>query len=187
MTSMSLMWFIAIALELSIYRKTTTCNDINVKVQSFSCFEVNNNYQKIDCGNTDDIDTRSVICYLYNPTLAGFAVAFSAATLVRTIADWFFKLVMKATNCIAWCGLALRMVLLLLAVLILAAYIALTQVQIIEESYFIFGEVPMRIAQLVLLCLTVAGMLLIPPWCKHSDDEYKKTYHYLGYEHVKET
>ena len=182
MLLMCCLWFIATAVELSIYRKTGTCNDINVKVQSFSCFDVGNDYAKIDCKNTSDIDTRHVICYLYSPNIAGFGVAYSAAKLISVLADTAFTTVLKLTY-LTGAELAgfLRILSLVSALVCLSLFLWATQTERLEEDYFTYGGIPMRATQLLLLCLTVAGVILLPPWIKYPNNEYNIKYRHLGY------
>ena len=94
--------------ELSINRKTGTCNDIYVEAQSFSCFDVDNNYEKIDYENTPDIEARRVICYLHSPTVAGIGVAFSVAKLISVVGDIAYNLTLKGINRCPWCFNTLR-------------------------------------------------------------------------------
>ena len=183
---MCVMWFIAILMELSIYRKTGTCNDINVEVQSFSCFDVDNNYEKIDCDNTTDIETRRVICYLYSPTIAGIGVAFSVAQLISVLGDIAYKLTLNGINQCVWCINILRIVCLLLVVFGFIVFVGVVEDHRIS-NYFTYGGIPMRWTQLLLLTATLFGIFAFPPWTKYSklndseEDYYTTKYRYLGY------
>ena len=180
MMFMSIMWFIATAIEFSIYRKTTTCNDINVDVKSFRCFDVGKKFSVINC-DAPDITERKVICYLYSPSIAGFGVAFSTAKLISVVADIAYKFIFKFTNKYCCCAFILRIALIVAALGALLAYLLVIHLLNITETYFTFGRVPMRMAQLVLVCLTVGGILVIPPWCQYTDDDFKRKYYYMGY------
>ena len=179
MMFMSFMWFFATAIDFSIYRKTTTCNDINVDVKSFRCFDVNNNSETINC-EIPGIEDKQVICYLYSPNIAGLGVAFSTAKLISVVADIGYRMIFKITNKNFCCAILWRPFFIAVAIIAFIAYIILTQTTLMD-TYFIFGVVPMRVAQLLLLCLTVGGILLLPPWCQYSDDDYKKKYYNVGY------
>lgn len=186
MLLMCCLWFIATAVELSIYRKTGTCNDINVKDKSFSCFDVGNNYSRINCKNTSDIDTRHVICYLYNPNIAGFGVAYSAAKLISLLADNAFTITLKLTRW-PWRAGSLRILGLVIALLGFCLFLWATQTEKLEEDYFTYGGIPMRATQLLLLCLTVAGVILLPPWIQYPNNEYNIKYRHLGYIDTEDT
>ena len=173
MLLVSLMWFIAIAIDFSVYRKTTTCNDINIKVKSFRCFEVGKKFQIVNC-ESPGVDEKNVICYLYSPSIAGLGVAFSIAKLISVVADIAYNMIFKITNKSLALGISVRILCIILAVLALIAYLAVTGTKAIDEEYFTLGLVPMRIAQLLLLCLTIGGILVFPPWCQHSTDKYRK-------------
>ena len=167
MLLMCFMWFIAIALELSIYRKTGTCNDINVNVNSFRCFAVYNNYHLIDCKNaTNDI---KVICYLYHLNIVGFGVAFSAAKFISIVGDIAFKIILKGTNqCNATCFGVMRIAGMIIGSGGLGVFLWAIITRKWDEEYFIYAEIPMRLTQLILLCATGLGILLLPPWIKYS-------------------
>ena len=180
MMFMATMWFFVTAIDFSIYRKTTNCNDINVKVKSFRCFDIDNNSALVNC-QAPNIDEKNVICYLYSPSIAGLGVAFSTAKLITTVADIGYKLIFKATNKSLCITISLRIIFIIVTIAALTAYVTVTLEKIVTETYFTFGHVPMRVAQLVLLCLTVAGILLLPPWCKYTDEEYTKKYYYMGF------
>ena len=122
-----------------------------------------------------------MICYLYSPNIAGLGVAFSAAKLISVVADISYKMIFKLTNKSWLCGLVIRAICIVAAISALAIYIGLTSSKRLKEGYFTFGLVPMRVAQLVLLCLTVAGILLIPPWCQYPKEYFRTAYYNMGY------
>ena len=184
MLVMCVMWFIAMTVELSIYRKTGTCNDINVEVQSFSCFDVDNNFEKIDCEHTPDIATRRVICYLYSPTIAGFGVALSAAKLISLVGDFAYNLILRGTSKCGVCTAVLRCLGLALAVPGFVVFMVLGHNRIFDTNYFTYGGIPMRYVQLLLLFFTVIGILLLSPWKTYSNEEYNTKYRHLGYKDV---
>ena len=137
------LWFIAIAIEYSIYQKTTTCNDIDFNIHSFRCFDEDNHYNTVDCINADN--SIRVICYLYRPTVGGIGVAFSAAQLISVIGDITFNIIMKGTNqCSACCFCVLRIVGIFLAIVLFIIFIYLTQTRIWDHDYFTYAGIPMQ-------------------------------------------
>ena len=183
MLLMCSLWFIAMLVELMVYRKTGTCNDINVKVQSFSCFDVDNNYTKIDCEQTPDIDTRHVICYLYNPNIGAFGVAFSTAILFSKIGDFAFNFILKCTKKCCKCLVVVRISVSILVVIVFIVFMVVAHdpIAILDTNYFTYAGIPMRWVQLLLLFATALGILLFPPWTEYSDDDYNTKYLHLGY------
>ena len=174
------LWFIAIAVEFSLYRKTGTCNDINANVPSFRCFDVDNNFHQIDCKNVND--TTRVICYLYHPNIAGLGVAFSAAKLVSVVGDIAFTIILKGTNqCSSKCFGVLCILGMLLGSAGLGIFLWSTITRRWDHEYFIYAEIPMRLTQLILLCATILGILLLPPWKAYSETEYGTKYRHLGH------
>ena len=185
MLLMCSLWFITMLVELMVYRKTGTCNDINVKVRSFSCFDVDNKYERIDCEQTPDIDTRRVICYLYNPNIAAFGVAFSTATLFSVIGDFAYNIILKGTKKCCGCFLVLRILGLILVAAVFITFMVLAHVhRIFNTNYFTYAGIPMRYVQLLLLFMTAVGILALPPWKEYTDYEYNTKYRHLGYEDV---
>ena len=179
------LWFFTMLVELSIYRKTGTCNDINVEVRSFSCFDVDNNFEIIDCEQTPNIDTRRVICYLYSPTIAGVGVAFSIAKLISVLGYIAYDLILKGTNRCPECFCFVRIIGLLLMVAVFIVFMVVAHVnRIYDTNYFTYGGIPMRWTQLLLILMTGLGILLFPPWTKYSDNDYITKYRHLGYKDV---
>ena len=175
MMFISLMWFIAAAIEFSVFQKITTCNDINLKVKSFRCFDVDNQFETVDC-QAPDVDEKKVICYLYNPSIGGLGVAYSTAKFVGITANLGYRMIFNITKkCGSYCCVAFRFIGTGLAVILLITYLHIARN--ITAEYFTFGLVPMRVAFLVLLCLTVGGILLIPPWCQYPVKYYQNKYY----------
>ena len=146
---------------------------------------MDNNFEKIDCEQTPDIDTRRVICYLYSPTVAGVGVAFSIAKLISVVGDIAYNLILRGTHqCCKCCG-GLRILGLVVVVIIFIAFVVVAHVtRIIDTNYFTYGRIPMRWTQLLLLLATAIGILLFPPWTDYSDKDYTTKYRHLGYKDV---
>ena len=82
------LWFLVVLVDSLIYRKTTTCNDINVDDDSYVCFDLNNKWEIVDCQS--DQRSRNVFCYLYTISPSAFGIAFSVASLISTLVSVSF-------------------------------------------------------------------------------------------------
>ena len=94
MAIMSCMWFISFAVDNTIFHKTTTCNDLNPNDMRHVCFAVNESYRIVDCTEQQMIP---VVCYIFNPNLAGIGIAYSITKLCLALVDVYYLILMKLT------------------------------------------------------------------------------------------
>lgn len=76
--------FIVLFCDSLLYQKSSTCNDMDDETEYTVCFDVNNDYNKIDCINKDTSTDLEVICYTtdFSPFRA-LGVSFGAVSAVR--------------------------------------------------------------------------------------------------------
>lgn len=95
--TLACLWFVIMIIENAIYRKTTTCHDINVRDNSFTCFNVTKSDFKpipITCA-IGKSPTTEVFCYLFQPNIAAFGIAFSIFKLIIFGVTVYFKIAIK--------------------------------------------------------------------------------------------
>ena len=168
-------WFLILLVEYSIYRKTTTCNDINVLDKSFRCFRIDTR-EAIGCtvdqgnGKSPDID---VFCYLYSPNPGALGIAFGAVNFISVAITVYFRIALYCTKAhIGRCCLSALQVLAAAIVAIVVALLpGLNFGPLNVEIYFFHGLAAMRVCMYILIIYT--GFTLIPiPWYgfTHQDD-----------------
>lgn len=169
---LAIIWFILICVESGIYRKTTTCNDINVQDKSYSCFAIanktNDTYRRIgmmpiNCtiGKSPNI---SVFCYLYNLRPAAIGSAVGIAKLITFVTSVYFRIVIfcvSKNKCItSFLQISLGILFIMSFVIILPD----RHFRHDAELYFFHGNDPLRWTSYFLVIIT--GLVLIPiPWC----------------------
>jgi hypothetical protein len=163
---MALFWFIAMVVENAIYRKTTTCNDINVEDNSFTCFNVESQFNPtaIDCSMAIHTDIK-VFCYLYQPNIAAFGIGFSVFKLIIFSVTVSFKVAIKIAEYERGQVLLLVVqIILLLSILALLVILPSVHFTATLEIYFFHGNAVVRWVMFILVILT--AFFLIPvPWC----------------------
>ena len=85
--------FLCMFSNFFIYRKTSTCNDINVKTEYSICFDINNGYERVTCTDSEKINDPNleVICYLTDANFfRALGVAFGAIQAIRFLIVIFF-------------------------------------------------------------------------------------------------
>lgn len=86
--------FLSMFCNFFIYRKTSTCNDINVANNHYICFNINDGYSEVDC-HLEKYTTDSnleVICYLTDwDFFRALGIAFGAIQAFRTLISTFFS------------------------------------------------------------------------------------------------
>ena len=160
-------WFLILLVEYSIYRKTTTCNDINVLDKSFRCFRVDNGTAigcTVDQGNgkSPDID---VFCYLYTPNPGALGIAFGAVNFISVAITVYFRIALYCTKAPIGqcCLLALQLLAAAIVVIVVALLPGLNFGRLNVEIYFFHGLATMRVCMYILIVYT--GFTLIPiPW-----------------------
>ena len=166
-TILAILWFIVMALENAIYRKTGTCNDINVKDSSFICFDVtsgSSNPNSINCqvGSNPDI---TVFCYLYSPNPGAVGIAVGIFNLFIFGITAYFRLTTKMAE-----NEFLRVLVIVLQAVLYLFTIAVCIGLLVghfrfkAELYFFQGNAIIR--WVIFLLFPITGAALIPvPWC----------------------
>lgn len=171
------LWFIAMAIENAFYRKTTTCNDINVQDNSFTCFDVTKSDfdpVPISCeiGKSPDVE---VFCYLFHPNIAALGIAFSIFKLILFGVTVYFKIAIKLveSDCGMYFMIVAQGIFIALALFALPSILPSIHFATTIDIYFFRGSAVIRWFMFVLLIIT--AVLLIPvPWCGFTHkDTYK--------------
>lgn len=169
---LAFLWFLAMVVENAVYRKTTTCNDINVEDNSFNCFNVSDEFNPtlIDCTDARNQDI-SVFCYLYQPNLAAFAIAFSTFKLLLFGITVCFKTAIKLAEnvCTRWLMVLVQVGLAILSLVALPSALPAIHFATTIDIYFFHGNAVIRWVMYGLLTLT-AVLVIQVPWCgfKHK-------------------
>ena len=170
-TILALLWLIAMTVENAIYRKTGTCNDINVLESSFTCFDItSDSFKLIDCENGSNPDI-TVFCYLYNPNPGAVGNAYAIAHLIIFGITAYFRLTTKMAE-----KKPFRVLVIVLQValylLIIAVCIGLLvgHFRFKAELYFFKGNAAMRWTIYLLIPITAAVVIPVP-WCFFTNEE----------------
>lgn len=186
------LWLIVITIENAIYRKTGTCNDIDVLENSYTCFNLGDDSVQIDCkdGSSADID---VFCYLYGLSPGAVGIGFSIFKLITFVVTIYFRIVIKIaekTNieqgkaedvstpaadktCIPTCckptclhGLmfTVQLIVFVGAVVAIPAVSFPLQYKHKLMVYFFHGDAVMRWVMFVVLYVTIPFVIMVP-WC----------------------
>ena len=187
MMFLAICWFFVMFVDTAIYRKTTTCNDINVQKNAYVCFDVNaDNYHRaepVDCAKViDDLDVH-VLCYLryFNfPTAASIAFSFmqlivfgiyvTFAITLYFVAKWKNG---KFISIIIWVVSAVIMV-----AVIISVVVALDQEDSTQDTglNFLYGDRVPRYIICGLGCLTVLLLSALSPYCWLIEHDPEKLY-----------
>ena len=167
-------WFLVMAVENAIYRKTGTCNDINVLDNSFTCFDLDNHSQPINCsvGKSPNI---TVFCYLFSPNPGAIGIAFSTVNAILFAVIVNFKVTNKLARkrCCRGTLLVLQIAATIVSVLVTVLLLPLLQFQFKIQLYFFHGNAAMRWAMYFLTIFTSCALILMP-WCFFTtDDKYE--------------
>ena len=171
MTVLAGLWFIVMTLEHLVYRKTGTCNDINVNNNDFTCFNLKNHSLKIDCTSEEAMDPNiEVFCYLYHFSPSAVAIGFSTYQFILFLTVLFFKIAVEWTQC-ACCGKRSCSVCAVFAQVLIAALSFLVVLVLcstlhfrnVLRMYFFEGKAVYRVAMFVLLAVSfLVG--IFTPW-----------------------
>ena len=149
-------WFVLVGFEYRIYRKTGTCNDIDVLDVSYSCFRVENGKpgEHINCTIGKDPNI-TVFCYLHSPNPGAIGVGFSFARLILFGVTLYFKFTIKLAETSRGCVVFVQVILFIVAVT--GIIILLPLIHYVQEIniyiYFFQGNATLRWASYVLLVL----------------------------------
>lgn len=166
--ALAFVWFVLVTSEYGIYRKTGTCNDIDVLDVSYSCFIVKDNGEigdHINCTVGKDPNI-TVFCYLHSPNPGAVGIGFSFAKLILFGVTLYFKLTTKIAETSCGWVIVLQVLLSIAAFIGIAVLLPLIHyVKVINiYVYFFHGNAALRLASYALLILT--PIFLIPvPWC----------------------
>lgn len=169
---LAFLWCITFTVEGALYRKTGTCNDINVLDNSFTCFDLGNRSRQINCdiGRSPNI---TVFCYLYSLNPAAIGIGFSIFKLIIFLVTVYFKIVVKIGEVATGrrCGCCTCPMLLFIAQIVLSilSAVALTvliplHITEILVIYFFHGNAAIRVATFMVLYVTIPVILMVP-WC----------------------
>lgn len=186
MMFLAICWFIVMFVDTAIYRKTTTCNDINVQKNAYVCFDVNadkyHQAEPVDCAKViDDLDVH-VLCYLkyFNfPTAASIAFSFMQLIVFGIYVTFALTLYVVAK----WKNRKFVFIIwVLLAIIIVAAIIsvviAFDQADSTQNTglNFLYGDRVPRYIICGLGCLTVLLLAAFSPYCWLIEHNPKKLY-----------
>ena len=168
------LWFIVILVEYIIYRKTTSCNDINVDDDNYVCFDLDNKWEIVNCRLSPDERSNNVFCYLYTISPSAFGIAFSVASLVSTIVSVsFYAAVYFSDEPCSRYGIIFIQIITIVGSATCVIILGPIYGKGIWGSFFFFffdGLSPMRIFIFVLGLLSVLiGSCL--PWCALQDEK----------------
>ena len=177
------LWFIAIMTDNAIYRKTSTCNDINVLNNEFSCFNLDNHSARIDCRTEEAMDPDTpVFCYLFDPSPSAVAIGFSTFTFITFAITISFKVFTKIMEYERFCCYQWRCVLLIVQIVMAILFFLLILVLTptfhyadVYSVYFFLGDAAIRWVMFILTLISVpVGVLM--PWCGFTSKElYRST------------
>lgn len=161
------LWFVVMTLEHLIYRKTGNCNDINVSDNYFTCFNLKNGSEKIDCTSEETLHAEiEVFCYLYEFRFSAVAIGFSTYNFILFLTVLYFKLVVQCLHtrgnkrkCLQVCNCIYAIVVI---VIILTVSTGLHYSGVLH-AYFFEGTAVLRVAIFILLIITT-GVGILTPW-----------------------
>lgn len=156
-------WFIVMICENSIYRKTGTCNDINVMDNSFTCFDLDNKSYIIDCevGKSPNI---TVFCYLYNPNPGAAGIAYGFVKLILVGVVIYFRVMnslRRFKNC-QWILLIAQGIFTISTPILLLIILPSVHFRSKMELYFFHGHAVLRMAMFILVVVTPAAVIPAP-------------------------
>ena len=168
-------WFLLMFFDTAFYRKTTSCNDINVKRDAYMCFDVSKPLSDgpIDCTANEQNDDLHVLCYLKSFNIAtALSLAFSFAQLVILLIYISFSYTLWCVkNCNARCALFSHVVILVAYIvfgcLVYGLLIGLNAKDLkYSEGWNIFyGDKILHIIMFVCCGVTIFFLTLLSPYC----------------------
>lgn len=174
MALLGVLWFITITVERGVYRKTGTCNDINVMDNRFTCFRVKDK-SVADCSSEEDrnLDT-DVFCYLLDISPSAIGIGYSMLTLVLFVTAAIFKITTKLAECESDCGRCalLTTQIILSSITIIAVIVIPPSIKHKVSVYFFYGDAVIRWAMYFLLIITIFSGALVP-WCGFASKKKK--------------
>ena len=155
--------FLSLFSNFLIYRKTSNCNDINVKTQYSICFDLNNNYEVVNCLQRQNDSDLEVICYLTDFNIfRALGTAFGAIQAFRTLISIIFALGIKlGLKWPCWTTTLQVFGALVIVVLCTTLYSLFYTHHI---SIILYGDPPLVHATLLLALATIFVFVCLHPW-----------------------
>ena len=177
-------WFFVMFFDTAFYRKTTTCNDLNVRRDAYLCFDVSQSILAgpvncIDPTIRDDLDIY-VLCYLqfFNFPVA-LSLSFSFAQLMILLIHISFALTLWCVkNFKPYAALALHAILLALYIIGFTIYGPFVCKNIDDVQYkglnIFYGDRILRIFMVILGGVTLFLLTLLSPYWWLIDKHYRE-------------
>ena len=179
--ALAFFWFAVVFVDTALYRKSTTCNDINVQKDAYVCFDIDEKNllgsKPVDCqdvANNYNYNEVHVICYVkYFGFATAASIAFSFVQLILFLIHGTFALTIYCNvtfrDCGRKCILVIYVILCVFAVsVIIVAAVILAKHPHTEENttfnYFYGLRMP-RIFFCVLGIVTIIFVTGFSPYC----------------------
>jgi hypothetical protein len=185
MLAVVLNWFLMMFVDTAIYRKSTTCNDLNIKNGDYMCFDVEESIIRgpIDCEDSK-YDKSHVICYIkYWNFPVGLSLAFSFAQMVITVIHISFVFTLcsgkKCSTCCAVLANWIAVCLYCAGFIVYGVFMGknVHGLKHYEGVNFFYGLRVMRIIMVVWGFVTLFLIACCSPYCwleKDSDDNHRR-------------
>ena len=167
MAFLILVWFMVILTNNLLYRKTTTCNDINVNNDRYGCYYALN-FSRANCSwlrTHPDVNDISVICYLVNfdpPMALGVATGF--AKFIAFVVDVSFRTTVILAGTTLGCVFIITLQVFGTIALVLGFCLGIGGVREDGLDWFLYGFIPMRLVMLCLVLFLAIGVACLPWW-----------------------
>ena len=179
------MWFSLIFWDTFLYRKTTTCNDIDVRNDAYLCFDINKSFSAgaVTCTDPAVMNNPNiyVICYLsnFNITVA-LSLSFSFMQLVILLIHISFSLTLWCVkNCSPKAAIGLYGTLLFVYAVVV---VSITSIFAKDKSLkdkginFFYGLRVLRVAMVILGIISPFCVTLLSPYYWLIDKNSRKYY-----------
>ena len=153
--------------NLFIYRKTSTCNDINVKTEYSVCFDINHGYARVNCTDSKNINDPNleVICYLTDwGFFRALGVSFGAIQAVRALIFVLFPIgitIGRKSICLI---IVFQSVSGLIIVTLPILLYCLFYVDGLALFTSLYGDPPLVHASVWIACATAFAFVVCLPW-----------------------
>ena len=158
--------FLVLFCNFLLYRKTSTCNDINVKTESSICFDINNHYERVDCTAERNNPDLEVICYLTDiAPFRALGTAFAAANAISAVISVFSSIGIKMVasqphRCV------------FITIQILFGTISCVSLIVLYTRFYsdvLYGDPPLIHLTVCIATVLFAILFWGFPWCAFSD------------------
>ena len=183
-------WFLLMFCDTAFYRKTATCNDLNVRRDAYLCFDVNQPITAgpIDCTDLailDDPDVH-VLCYLefFNFPIA-LSLSFSFTQVIVILIHISFSITLWCVkNIRPLAALVLHLVICSFYVAVFVVYgpIAGTVAKFNEGANVFYGDRILRILMVIWGFITFLLLTLLSPYCWLIDKHHREYHSTFGHE-----